>query len=266
MLLSKVTVGAWLVTGGFFEVDESTLHNIPATVGAVGKGVALLNGGGTSVAALLGLGHVLVVGLKTRERASLLIAVALTACVALPLYAFWSGHPIRFRYMVPMTMAIAAFVGLGVGLQRQGRFVIAGLVMLTSLIETPPLNGRSPIVIESQRDQSNVVERQRVTACLERWYDDAPILASMGSLAHYMHEASSAGVYIRNFIHEGTGQLWIDSLKCARAHAGWVLLEEQAEGGDVLARLSANGSSYLDGFERICAAAGVALYRRTLVE
>jgi hypothetical protein len=134
------------------------------------------------------------------------------------------------------------------------------------LIETPPLGRHSPIVVESQRDRANVVERRRVTECLQRSYDDTLILASMGSLAHYMHETSSVGLYIRNFIHEGTGQLWIDSLGSARAHAGWVLIEEQAEGGDVLARLSARVPSYLDGFERLCAAGGIALYRKLLIE
>ena len=138
--------------------------------------------------------------------------------------------------------------------------------MLTSVIETPPFRDHSPIVVESQRDRASVIERQRVTECLRRAHDDTPILASMGSLAHYMHETSSVGLSIRHYIHEGTGQLWLDSVASARAHAGWVLKEEQAEGGDVLARLTARMPAYLDGFERICTGGGVALYRRALVE
>lgn len=266
MLLSRATVGAWLVTGGFFEVDVSTYHRLPATIGEITDGIRLLNGQAMSAFALVGLCLLVVAAARTRDRSPLLVVVALAACITLPTYAFWNGHPVRVRYMVPMTMALAAFAGLGVGLLSRGRHVAAALVILTSLIETPPLLGHSPVVVESQRDRSSVIERQRVTECLKGGYDDAPILASMGSLAHYMHETSSAGLYIRNYIHEGTGQLWIDSLASARAHAGWVLLEEQAEGGDVLARLTARTPAYLDGFERICAAGGVALYRRTLVE
>jgi hypothetical protein len=265
MLLSRATVGAWLVMGGFYEVDASTYHLLSAALGEVGDGVRLLNGRAMSALALAGLG-VLLFAVRTRARSPLVVVVALAACISLPTYAFWSGHPVRLRYMAPMTMAVAAFAGLGVGLLRRGRSIAAGLVILTALIETPPFARHSPIVVESQRDRSNLVERRRVTECLQRWYDDTPILASMGSLAHYMHETSSAGLHIRNFIHEGTGQLWIDSLASARAHAGWVLLEEQAEGGDVLARLTVRVPAYLDGFERICAAGGVALYRRSLVE
>jgi len=182
------------------------------------------------------------------------------------LTTFWNGHPVRVRYLVPMTMAVATFVGVSVGLLTRGRHIAAGLVILTSVIETPPLLGQSPVVVESQRDRASVIARQRVTECLKGGYDESPILASMGSLAHYMHETSSAGLNIRNYVHEGTGQLWSDSLAAARTHAGWVLLEEQAEGGDVLARLAARMPEYLDGFERICEGGGVALYRQILVE
>ena len=43
-------------------------------------------------------------------------------------------------------------------------------------------------------------------------YDGTPILASMGSLGHYMQETSSIGLGIRNFLHEGNGDLWIGAL------------------------------------------------------
>jgi hypothetical protein len=266
MLLSHATVWAWLVTGGFYEVDASTYHLMAAALSEVGDGVRLLNGRAMSGLALVGFGLLLFASAKMRTRSALVVVAALAACLVLPTYAFWNGHPVRLRYMVPMTMAVAAFAGIGVGLLGRGRHVAAGLVILTSLVETPPFARQSPIVVESQRDRSNVVERRRVTECLQRSYDDTLILASMGSLAHYMHETSSVGLYIRNFIHEGTGQLWIDSLASARAHAGWVLLEEQAEGGDVLSKLSVRVPAYLDGFERICEAGGVALYRRGLID
>ena len=266
MLLSRATVGAWLVTGGFFEVEASTYHNLPATIGELVSGIRRLNGLAMSAFALAGVSLLLVAAARSRDQCPLVVVVALAACITLPAYAFWNGHPVRVRYMVPMTMAVAAFAGLGVGLLRRGQPLAAGLVILTSLIETPPLQRDSPVVVESQRDRSSVIERQRVTDCLDRAYDNTPILASMGSLAHYMHEASSAGLSIRNYIHEGTGQLWIDSLASARAHAGWVLIEEQAEGGDILARRTAQMPEYLEGFERVCAGGGVALFRRLLVE
>ena len=61
---------------------------------------------------------------------------------------------------------------------------------------------------------------------------------------------------------EGIGQLWADSLIDPGRHASWLLIEEHAEGGDVLARLSRDSSSFLAGFRRECEGGGVALYRR----
>jgi hypothetical protein len=177
-------------------------------------------------------------------------------------YAFWNGHPFRIRYMVPLTMSIAAFAGLGVGLLRRRRPLAALVVVLTALVETPPLSGRSPMVVEAQRDAASVIARQAVTECLMRAYDHTPILASMGSLAPYMQETARAGLSIRLFIHEGIGQLWADSLVEPGRHASWLLMEEYAEGGDVLARLSRESSAFLAAFRRECEGGGVAVYRR----
>ena len=118
------------------------------------------------------------------------------------------------------------------------------------------------MVLEAQRDRSSVVERLQVTRCLVQDYDQTPILASMASLAPYMQETSHAGFSIRRYIHEGIGPMWSDSLVSARRHAGWVLIEERAEGGDVLARLRTRSAQFLEGFERICDGGSVALYRR----
>ena len=165
--------------------------------------------------------------------------------------------------MVPLTMCLAVFAGLGVGLLPRFRPLAALIVLLTALLETPPLNSRSPIVLEAQRDATSVIARRSVTECLVRSYDHTPILASMGSLAPYMQETADVGFSIRQFIHEGIGKLWAESLVDAGRHASWVLVEEYAEGGDVLARLSRESSAFLTGFTRECEGGGVALYRRT---
>ena len=44
-----------------------------------------------------------------------------------------------------------------------------------------------------------------MTACLRGGYHGEKILASMGSLAHYMQELSRDGFRIADFIHEGNG-------------------------------------------------------------
>jgi hypothetical protein len=87
-------------------------------------------------------------------------------------------------------------------------------------------------------------------------------MASMGSLGHYMQELSRAGLRIRDFLHEGNGDIWLAALEGARPYAGWVLIEEKAEGGDVLAHLARDKPWFLDGFTRVCEGAGLALYER----
>jgi hypothetical protein len=262
MVLSRLTVGSWLVTGGFFEVEPSLYHQPSAVLRAVHLGVRRLNGDLMTLITALGFTVALVSIVRARSAAHLAVILALGACVALPLYAFWNGHPFRIRYMVPLTMSVAAVAGLGVGLLPRLRRLAAAVVVLTAFAETPPFSNHSPTLVEAQRDAASVIARQVVTECLLRNYDHRPILASMGSLAPYMQETARAGFSIRQFIHEGIGQLWADSLIDPGRHARWLLIEEHAEGGDVLARLSRDSSSFLAGFTRECEGGGVALYRR----
>ena len=263
MALSRLTVGSWLVTNGFFDIDPATYHKPLAALRAIWFGMRTLNGDVMIGIATIGLLVLLVTLVRSRRSSHLLIVFALAACAALPLYAFSSGHPYRIRYMVPLSMVLAAWAGIGVGLLPRYRTLASAVVILTAIVETPPLSGRSPMVIEAQRDAENVRARARLTECLLEIYDQTPILASMGSLAPYMQETSRAGLSLRQFIHEGIGQLWADSLRDPGQHTRWVLIEEEAEGGDVIARLSRSSPMFLVGFQRQCEGGGVALYRRT---
>jgi hypothetical protein len=251
-----------LVTGGFFEIDPSMFHQPAAILGAVWFGFRALNGNVLTTFGLIGLFVLGVWIIRSRNSSHLLVVLSLSASVALPLYAFWNGHPFRIRYMVPLTMSLAAVAGLGVGLLPRYRAPAASIVVLTALIETPPLSGRSPTVLEAQRDSASVVARQRLTECLLQNYDHTPILASMGSLAPYMHETARFGLSIRQYLHEGIGQMWAESLVEAGRHVDWVLIEDEAEGGDALARLRRSSPEFLAGFERECEGGGVVLYRR----
>jgi hypothetical protein len=87
-------------------------------------------------------------------------------------------------------------------------------------------------------------------------------MASMGSLGHYMQEMSHDGFVIRDFLHEGNGDIWLAALDWPQPYAGWLLIEEKAEGGDLLARIARERPSFLEGFDRMCEGAGVVLYRR----
>jgi len=85
----------------------------------------------------------------------------------------------------------------------------------------------------------------------------------MGSLAHYMQELSWDGFNLSDFIHEGNGAIWNAALESGPApHAGWMLVEEQAEGGDVLAQRIRQDPAFAAGMMRVCEGGGVALYQR----
>jgi hypothetical protein len=71
---------------------------------------------------------VLVSIVRARSAAHLAVILALGACVALPLYAFWNGQ----------TMSVAAVAGLGVGRLPRLRGLAAAVVVLTAFAETPP--------------------------------------------------------------------------------------------------------------------------------
>jgi hypothetical protein len=87
-------------------------------------------------------------------------------------------------------------------------------------------------------------------------------MMSMGSLAHYMHDLSRSGFDLREFLHEGNGELWSFAVLLGpRGHVGWIAIEEHAEGGDVLLHRSRERATFLDGFERVAEGGGVALYR-----
>lgn len=264
LILSRATVGAWLVTGGFYIPDNPDYHRPFKSLGSVWWGLRQLNGTLTVSIATGAALICLVIALARRARRPLLIAAALTASAALPAFAFYNGHPFRIRYMVTLTVAAAVAGGLGIGLlPRVARVAVAALLAAVTIAETPPFPRTSPMLAEAQWDKPRSRERQHVTACLRAQYDGAPILASMGSLAHYMQETSHAGFHLRDYIHEGIGQIWTSSLDLgARHHAGWVLIEEQAEGGDELAKLRDAKPAFLAGFTRICEGGGVALYKR----
>ena len=115
------------------------------------------------------------------------------------------------------------------------------------------------MVLEAQWDRPNVAERQHVTDCLRSNYDGETIMASMGSLGHYMQEMSRDGFALRNFLHEGNGDIWLAALDGPRPFVGWILIEEKASGGDMLAMRARANPHFLDGFTRGCEGAGTAL-------
>jgi hypothetical protein len=166
--------------------------------------------------------------------------------------------------MVPLIAieAVGAGVLAGVFPRRRIQAACAVAVLALAVYELRPLDLAAPMVVEAQWDRPNAPLRARVTACLDRPGSGEKIMASMGSLGHYMQEASASGFAIRDFLHEGNGDIWLAALETPRPYADWIVIEEKAEGGDMLAKIARERPAFLDGYARICEGAGLALYRR----
>ena len=261
-VFSRVVIGEWLVASGFFVPENIALGHPWNAASQVMWGVRTLSGYGVTAAAALGLVGLLVLGLIDRQRAFLLVPLSLLGTAAVPWAAFIDGHPYRIRYMIPLIAAQAIGLGAAAGLVRRFRPILIPAALALIAFDLRPLDAQAPMVVEAQWDRPNVAARQRVTGCLQAGYDGETIMASMGSLGHYMQELSLAGFSIRDFLHEGNGDIWLAALTGPRPYAGWLLIEEQAEGGDMLAQIARAEPRFLDGFTRVCEGAGVALYRR----
>jgi hypothetical protein len=270
-VISRATVGSWFVSGGFFVPENPALRSPSLALEQISEGVTVLAGRVLVWTAAAGAAAALVIALWRRGRdAALLLVLAPVAAGALPFYAFIEGHPYRVRYLVALVVALSLLAGTLIGLVRRfaPRLSIASAVGLVVLVAVarPPFARDAPMVREAQRDVPNSRGRAAVTDYLTREWDGSTIMVSMGSLAHYMQETSHAGFQIRDYLHEGNGDLWIEALKTPHPHAEWLLIEERAEGGDILASLSRERPEFLSGYRRVADGGGVALYRRIRIE
>jgi hypothetical protein len=267
-IFSRVVVGRWFVSGDFFVPENKALGDWWLAAKEIGWGTRELSGavlvwiGGAGVAVAVARSTI---GLRRRNSsAAFALPVMLMAMAAIPWAAFYRGHPFRIRYMVPLIAVEAIGVGIAAAAipGRRIRALAAAALVAVAMYELRPLDGAAPMVVEAQWDRPNLPARARVTACIGQLAPGAKIMASMGSLGHYMQEASEAGLSIRDFLHEGNGDIWLAALERPQPFADWLLIEEKAEGGDMLARLAREKPAFLAGYERVCEGAGMALYRR----
>ncbi len=288
MGMSFASIGEWFVTGGFYVPDPKLQGQPVVVVEAILEGVADLGGPRLVLAAGMAAAVLLVAAVTLKQEtkrsgvtsflqsmapdlltsckthpAALVMPLALLASAALPFYAFVSGHPFRIRYEVPLIVGCAACLGAGVGLARRAAAPIAVILFTAIVLQAQPFDRRAPMVAEAQLDRQNGIGRQAVTACLRQSYDGTTIMASMGALAHYMQELSLADFHLADFLHEGSGPTWQAAYAYGPvAFTGWVLIEEAAEGGDMLHQKATQWPDFLRGFERVCEGGNVALYRR----
>lgn len=263
MGMSFASIGEWFVTGGFY-VPDPKLQGQPMVVAeAIREGLADLGGARLVLAGEIAVVILLAAALWRRASSGLVLPLALLASAALPFYAFVSGHPFRIRYEVPLILGCAACIGAGTGLTRRAAPAIAVILFLAIAVQARPFDRQAPMVVEAQLDRQNGLGRQAVTACLRAGYDGTTIMASMGALAHYMQELSLAGFDLADFLHEGSGPIWQAAYASGpAAFTGWVLVEEAAEGGDMLHQKAVAWPQFLAGFEWVCEGGNVALYRR----
>ncbi len=260
-IFSKVVVGAWFANGFFVPENPAQGHPLDA-VNQIVWGLHELSGSGVLLAALAGLVVLALTGLWHSDRAANILPLALVGTAAVPWSAFVDGHPYRIRYMVPLIAAQAICAGVAAGNWRRARVPLAVALVVLAVAELRPMNEKAPMVMEAQWDRPNATKRLAVTSCLQAGYRGESVMASMGSLGHYMQDLASAGFSIRDFLHEGNGDIWLNALDAPRPFAGWILIEEKAEGGDMLAQIVRVRPSFLNGYTRACEGAGVALYRR----
>ena len=164
--------------------------------------------------------------------------------------------------MIPLIPALGLGVGCAVGLAGRLRPVAAVLALAAVVMGPRPLDPAAPMVVEAQWDRANREGRAKVAAYLGANWNGHTIMASMGSLAHFMQELSWEGLRIRDFLHEGNGDIWLAALEYPDPHVEWMLVEERAEGGDMLAQRARSRPTYLAGYARVADGGGVVLYRR----
>jgi hypothetical protein len=226
---SRWTTGYWFIPD-YVPEREALNHPLEAWR-QLRLGLYRLSGTALVWPAYAGLALTSLAFLRSRARAPLILIAALGAAAVLPWYAYVQGHPFRIRYDVPLIVACGALSATGIALlPTLLRPFVATAVIVAALMQAPPLDRSAPVVVESQRDARNMEGRRTVTAYLREHYDGRTIMMSMGSLAHYMHDLSLAGFRIHDFLHEGNGELWPYATLGARGIAGWVVIEEQAEG------------------------------------
>lgn len=263
MVLSRVTVNEWFVSGGFFVPDETLKGQLSVGYDKIVEGTTLLAGSRLVRIAQLSAIAIVLLALWRRERSPMMVPLALFGAAALPIAAYYAGHPFRMRYEIPLILAASVVVGLAIGQLRGWAKPAAALVFLLVYLQRPPFDPRAPMLAEAQLDAPNSAGRRVVTRCLQSQYDGGTIMASMGSLGHYMHELSHAGFHIRDFLHEGNGPIWDSAFTRGPAPlAKWVLLEEAAEGGDAVSQRRRMHRRLLEPYERVCEGGNVALYKR----
>lgn len=261
LALSYASSGVLLVTSGFYTPDNPA-RGAPLLALAQVLAVTYLHAG-AAVMVIGVLGGIVVLVRARGSRGRSLMPLALLASAVLPLSAFHSGHPLRVRYMVALMVAAGVIGGLAfAAIPRRFRALAAAVLLVVAVLERPPLSPDSPMLAEAQWEVPLREARRPITEYLRSHYDGTPIMARMTSLAHFMQETTAIGLSLRNFLHEGNGDLWADAVEAPGHYVRWILIPDESRDGGVLALRAREDPAYLKEFTRVAEGGGVALYRR----
>jgi hypothetical protein len=259
-IFSRVVVGQWFASD-FFVPENTALGHPYEALEQIAWGLRAMSGTALTVLGIAGMVFVAARAF-TRQHSAALIVVSLAAAAAVPWLAFFQGHPYRIRYTVPLLAVEAVGAGIAAGALPRARTFSAVALILLAAIALRPFDRLAPMVVEAQWDRPNLAAREIVGSYLHTHYSGDTVMVSMGSLGHYIQDLSQEGFEIRDFLHEGNGDIWLAAIVDPRPYAGWILVEEKAEGGDMLAKIVRERPEFLKGYSRVCEGAGVALYRR----
>jgi hypothetical protein len=262
-----VTIGTWFIPSGFYIAENPAQGHAWLALTQVWEGLVQLSGPVVPWIAVVSAIGCVASGFGRKKQHAVapaaVMSLALVACAAVPLYAYFKGHPVRIRYAVPLVAAAAALTGTGVALlPRRTRGAAGIIVVAIAAWQARPFDAGAPVIVESQREAASKAGREAVSAYLGTHWDGQPVMMSMGSLGHYMHDLSARGFQGKDFLHEGTGELWTHAARYPRLFVEWIAMEERAEGGDGLHWKARHDPNFLRGYVRVAEGGGVALFRR----
>jgi hypothetical protein len=266
LLFGRLTLGRFFADADFFTPDNPAADHPLAALAQIVGGYVAIAGWPLVLASMAGLLLLCAAAVRTRS-ARPLLPLSLFAAALLPFTAFLDGHPYRVRYMVALAAASGPLIGHAIAAipYRAWRIGAAAFIVCATLWTRPPLALDAPMTVEAQRETATQADRGTVTEYLRTHYDGRSILASQNSLGPNMQALWAIGMPLRSFINAGNGDLWAAALAHPERHAGWVMIEELAEGGDELATLSKQRPDFLRGFEEVASGGGAVLYRNVTV-
>src|SRR4029078_6078018 len=114
----------------FFVADNPARGHLWLSWMQLWEGLRSLVGAPIAWAAWIAAGVLVLSAVVRKDRAALLVVLALAASAILPMGAYFKGHPFRIRYDVPLVGAAAAIIGTGAALLPRRLSIAAAAVVL----------------------------------------------------------------------------------------------------------------------------------------